>query len=333
MKTILRCTRNVSACLIILFAGCSCSRRSPADSGVPTVRIGFMPLIYHLTLPVSYEIHKGTFKRFRLELVKFTSWTDMEDALEKNRLEGAIFPPPALAHFKKGEYTCVALGCENGSALVMGKWSGIDTVDDLKGRVSVIAVPHLYSIQNINLYRFLVQNGVKYGSEVKIAVMSPADMLASLMRHETQGFISGEPYCRIAELKNAGKIIAYTKDIWPSHPGGVLILKSRFIESHKDSVQELVDAIVAAAEFIENQPRQAARVAAPYYGVSEEVIEEVLSRPSDRVSYMDLVPKQKDFDRMRAYGIKMNLFSPETSMAGSIDDRYIKNAYRKMRRR
>lgn len=334
MKSTLFCMRQYLAFLLIFMTGCFSSQPPSAGGSTPTVKIGFMPLIYHLTLPVVCELNKkGNLAHFRLELVKYTSWTDMEAALNNNKLDGAIFPPPALLHFKKGEYTCVALGCENGSAIVMGTWSGIEKVGDMKGRVSVIAVPHLYSIQHINLYRFCVQNGVQYGREVKVVAMSPTDMLASLMRHETQGFISGEPYCKMAELKKAGKVIAFSKDIWPSHPGGVLILKDQFIKGHADIVQELVDKVVEAGEYIESYPEQAARMAAPYYGVSEGVIAEVLSQPLDGVSYMDLVPKKKDFDRMLSYGVRMKLFPAETSTEGLIDDRYVRNAYSKMERR
>ncbi len=322
------------AFLLVVLTGCFSSQPPSPDRSKPTIKIGFMPLIYHLTLPVVCELNKkGNLADFRLELVKYTSWTDMEAALSAHKLDGAIFPPLALMHFRPGEYTCVALGCDNGSAIVMGKWSGIEKADDLKGRVSVIAIPHVYSIQHINLYRFCVQNGVQYGREVKVVAMSPTDMLVSLMRHETQGFVSGEPYCKMAELKNIGKVIAYTKDIWPSHPGGVLILKDQFIKGRPDIVQELVDKVVEAGEYIESHPEQAARMAAPYYGVAEGVIAGVLSQPLDGVSFMDLVPKKKDFNRIFAYGVKMKLLAADTSIEGLIDDTYVRNAYRKMERR
>jgi NitT/TauT family transport system substrate-binding protein len=326
--------RTYFACLfIILAAGCFSSPHASKVPAVPVIRIGFMPLMGHLTLPVAYELHRGKFKRFRLELVKFTSWADMEQALKENRLEGALFLPTVEMQFKRGEYRCVALGCENGSALVMGAWSGIDSAEDLKGKVTVIAVPHIYSMQHINLYRFLVQNGVQYGREVKVVAMSPADMLTSMMRKEIQGFLSGEPYCEIAASKKVGKIIVYTKDIWPSHPGAVLMMRDAYTAGHTEAVQELVSAIVAAAEFIESRPEETARIAAPYFGVSEKTVEDVLSRPLDRISFMDLVPKEKDFERLRGYAVKMKLFSPAAALPDLIDDTFVKNAYRALRRR
>jgi len=336
VRTLLKKLRILSLllCLPAFWIGAQCAHAEEKAPPRPVLRIGFMPLMSHLTIPVAYELGKGAFKTFRMKLVKFTSWPDMETALQEGSLDGAVFVPTVGDLLQKWGYSCVAEGCENDSALVIGKWTGIETPRDLKGRVSVIAVPHMQSIQNVNLYRFCVQNGIAYGKEIKVVSMSPTDMLASLMRKETQGFINSEPYCYIADAKMIGKIMAYAKDIWPSHPGGVVVVRRKLIEENPALVQEFVDAVVDAGEYIENNPREAASLVSSYFGMDQAIIRAVLEKPFDRVSYGDLMLDRGTFDRIRHFKEKMGLIPPgqEPPYAGFIDDRFVERAYERIRK-
>lgn len=320
--------------LTFFLAGCPSRDIPQIGADRPVIKIGYMPLVSHMTIPVMFELSDGKFRDFSVQLVKFTSWTDMADALKKETLDAAIFLPPLGMKLRKQglKYKCVSLSSTNGSAIVMGRWSGIENASDLKGRVSVIAVPNIYSIHHIILYKFLCQNDIKYGTEVKIASISPTDMLASMTRKETQGFTSSEPFCAAAEAGMAGRIIAFSKDIWPSHPGGILLVRQSLIEERSDLVQELVDSIVEAGMHIENDPESAARLCAPYFGVDQGLIEDVLRYPIDRVSYASLIPEKKDFERISYYFGKMGLSAEDLSSEDFIDDRFVRKAYEKIKK-
>ena len=79
--------------IILNFTGCSNENRagetvnngSGDNTEVNTIKIAYLPITHALPLYVENELTKGNFKNFKLELVKFGSWTELVDALNSER--------------------------------------------------------------------------------------------------------------------------------------------------------------------------------------------------------------------------------------------------------
>jgi len=110
------------------------------------------------------------------------------------------------------------------------------------------------------------------------------------------------------------------------------MISNMLIEKQKKIVQELVDAVVDAADFIEYHPQEASEICSGYYGVDSRVVFDVLTRPDDMISFNDLIPKKEHFERIIDYLKKMKLVKKDISVENLIDTDFIENAYKKKKK-
>jgi len=94
---------------------------------------------------VENELANENFKNFKLELVKFGSWTELVDALNSGKVDGAsMLIELAMKAKEQGiDLKAVALGHRDGNVVVVSK--DINKVEDLKGK----ALPYQASFQLI----------------------------------------------------------------------------------------------------------------------------------------------------------------------------------------
>ena len=86
-----------------------------------------------------------------------------------------------------------------------------------------------------------------------------------------------EPYATMMERLGIGTAVRRTGDVWPGAPGCSLAASATLVSRAPDLVQRVVDAYVRAAAFVNGEPDETARIAAPYIGVHADTVRRALA--------------------------------------------------------
>lgn len=197
----------------------------------------------------------------------------------------------------------VYLGHRDGTALVVHKDSGIFRIRDLKGKT--IAVPNRYSNQRFLIFKVLKEQGMSL-SDLNIVEMPPPDMPAALYARAVDGITSGEPFMAQTEMDGYGRVLYFTKDVWPEFISCVLAVRDDVIQRDRARVQALVDGIARSGVWLDkhmdNRMQAAQFVSRYYFNQDPRLLEFVLRKPPDRVKYTNLTVRRPDFEEIEALG-------------------------------
>jgi NitT/TauT family transport system substrate-binding protein len=244
------------------------------------------------------------------EPVRFSGFPELKEAFISGYTNATfILAPLAMKLVEDGvPIKIVYLGHRDGTALMVHKDSGIFRIEDLRGRR--IGVPNRYSNQRFLIYKALKERGVKV-SDVDLVEMPPPDMPAALYARAVDGVTSGEPFMAQTELDGYGRVLYFTKDVWPEFISCVLAVRQDVIDRDRTRVQALVDGIAKSGVWLDqhmNNRMQAAQfVAKGYYNQEPRLLEFVLSKPPDRVKYTNLNVRRKDFEEIQQIGLESGI--------------------------
>ena len=281
-------------------------RRVPVD----TLRVGYLPITCHLLVPVSHAHLKGSDLAF--EPVKFTSWPDMIEALKGGELDMTfILAPIAITLIKQGvPIKVVLLGHRDGTAVVVKK--GLTSLGQLAGKT--FAIPIRYSMQNLALRTLWRQAGLSL-QELDAVEMAPPDMPSALASGGIWGYIVGEPYAAQAEMAGTGTVLYQMKDAWPGFISSVVVVNLDAMKRKGVKIKRLLNAFYAEARWIEHHRVEAAHFAADMYGLPEKLIRYVLTTPPDRVSYHNIMPKEREFQFIASLMVEEGLIDSVPSVS------------------
>jgi len=311
-------------------AGCSTGKeKTIAGSGKPVIKIGYLPITHSLPLVVADKLNQGKFENFDLELVRFSSWPELTDALNSGTIQGGMTMfEIAMAGKERGiPQEVVLLSHRNGDVLTVA--NEIDSVEDLKGKL--VAIPHRLSGHNLLLYKALKDAGIDY-DEVRKVEMAPPDMPAALARGEIDGYVVAEPFGAQTVVAGTGKVLKRAQDIWPNWICCGLVINPKYFNDPL-VLQELVDRLVAAGTFIEKNQDQAVAIAAEYMQIKKEL----WAKSLEWISYADLQPRQEDFKQLQTLLVELpwdgkanTLLKDEVDLAELVNEKYAGKAYGKV---
>lgn len=276
---------------------------------------------------------------------RYTEFATIAEEFKQGKLKASfILAPLAMTLRRQGlGIKIVYLGHRDGTTLIVSRDSKIHSFAELRGKT--IAIPHRYSNQRILLEREMEKHGMREG-DLRMVVYPPPEMPSALQKGVIDAYIVGEPFAAKAEVEGYGRVLAFTKDMWPNFISCVLAVSEDLIREDRPLVQELVSGIAASGKWIDATgedlapgvhreeegvepgplvtvlPRgwdashrsQAAAIAArkEYYDQRADLIRFVLSKPPDRVRYTDLVPARRDFEEIQRYAERLGYFKPST---------------------
>jgi NitT/TauT family transport system substrate-binding protein len=304
--------------------------------------VGFLPVTCHLTCPVTSWVtaHAQGGAVFRSK--RYTEFATIAEELKQGKLKASfLLAPLAMTLRRQGvPIKIVHLGHRDGTTLVVAKDGPVQTFRDLAGRT--IAVPHMYSNQRILLARELEKQHMAE-SDLKIVVYPPPEMPSALQKGAIDAYIVGEPMAAKSEIEGFGRVLAFTKDIWPNFISCVLVVREDLIHDNRALVEELVRGISKSGKWLDapgddltpgvvasgpgaadvtvlpegwdtSHRSQAAAIAArsEYFSQKAELVRFVLSKPPDRVRYTGLVPLRADFEEIQRYAERLGFFRPGT---------------------
>jgi NitT/TauT family transport system substrate-binding protein len=218
----------------------------------------------------------------------------------------------------------VYLGHRDGSAVMVHKDSGIWRTEDLRGKK--VAVPNRFSNQRLLLFRSLRDRGMSF-TDIDLVELPPPDMPAALSARAVDAISSGEPFMGQTELDGYGRILWLTKDVWPGFISCVLAVREDVIQNDRAHVQALVDGIASSGLWIDqnlNNRMQAAQfVAKHYYNQDPRLLEFVLSKPPDRVTYTNLRVRRQDFEEIEELAKAAGILAGTAHFEDYCDDSFV----------
>ncbi|MCK6445479.1 MAG: ABC transporter substrate-binding protein [Planctomycetes bacterium] len=260
---------------------------------------------------------------------RFGDFASMKEALIARKIDATfMIAPLAMKLAADGVPVKICyLGHRDGSALVVGKDSEIKTFTDLAGKK--VAIPSRFSNQNLLMKRMMKQNGMAPDS-IQLIETPPPDHAAALASKAVDGYIVGEPHCAKAEIGGYGRVLYFMKDLWPNFISCVLVVRQEVINERPELVQELVNGIAASGKWLdedrdsgaEHRKQAAVVVGKMFYNQDPALLEYVLTKPLDRVSYTDLKPPKDTFDEIMDLAVETGVIPKRMQFEEYCDTRF-----------
>jgi NitT/TauT family transport system substrate-binding protein len=294
------------------------------------LKVGYLPILDHLTLLVSHSKDRCTFRQVEIEPKMFKAWGEMVGALKAGVIDAAfILSPLAMDLFNQGiDIKAILLAHRDGAAITVKIGMPINEAADLKNKA--IAIPDRKATHTALLNHYLMSAGISL-KDVQTKVIAPPNMIKAMLLGRIDAFIVAEPFGAKAQHDGVGKILVLTKDIIKNHVECIVVIHQRVIKKHPQAVQEWVNSLIQAGKWIdqdklENSSKEVALMTSKtYYPHSEENIIRGLQNPLDRISFSDLNPVQKDFQAIVDISVQAGIID-KVNLEAFIDDSFYRNS-------
>ncbi len=282
---------------VLAFSLTACGKKSD-DSN--TIKIAYLPITHSLAvLETADELAAQT--GLRVELVKYGSWSELLDALNTGRVDGAsALIELAMKSKEQGVgIKAVALGHKDGNVIITSP--DITSAEDLKGKT--LAIPHRQSSHNILLNDALASAGLTI-NDVNITELAPTEMPSALAGGQIDGYCVAEPFGAKAVSLGAGKVLFTSEELWEDSLCCGLVLTDAFIENRSEDAKTFVKSYKQAGQNLTKE--QSMETAAKYLNQDKDVLELSLQW----ISYNDLEITEENYstltEKVKAYGLSEN---------------------------
>lgn len=243
--------KRVFAMLLVLAMVLTMAACGAKEDEIVKVKVGtwktaqtILPYFYDQFDPENYE----------LEVLPFTNPGDQKAALLAGELDmtGTTLVTAISAAAAGEPIKVVCSLCNKCSALVVGKDSGIEKEEDLKGK-TIAYVPG--TMHHALLLDVLERAGLDAEKDVELVRIDFFDMGQALADGTIDAFCSGEPYPSDAVLKGYGRVLSYPyfDDSISTINAGMIVTEDT-IKNNPELVQALVNAHMKATDYLkENQ--------------------------------------------------------------------------------
>ncbi|MDR2962416.1 MAG: ABC transporter substrate-binding protein [Bacteroidales bacterium] len=293
----------VAAAVALSLFACGGGAKQSADKQVETIKIGYLPITHALPVLVAAELQKEVPNGVQIELIKFGSWTELSDALNTGRIDGAsMLVQLAMKAREKGiGLRAIALGHTDGNVITVAP--NINSAADLKGKT--FAIPHRQSSHYLLARQAFANAGVDI-SEVTIVELPPPDMPSALASGQVQGYCVAEPFGAKAVELGIGKALYESGELWEHSLCCVLVLNDKYLEAHRATAEEFVTAYKNAGKYIENNRDTTFDIISKYLNINRNVYDISLKW----ISYGDLAIRESDYtdlvNRVKSAGLSEN---------------------------
>lgn len=272
-----------------------------ADSDSQVIHLGYLPITHALAIFEEKELLDAENAGIKIELDKFSSWSDLTDALNAGRIDGAsVLIELAMSAVSQGiDLKAVALGHKDGNVIVTS--DDIQSAADLKGKT--FAIPHTQSSHNILLNDMLEEDGLSV-DDVTVVQLSPSEMPSSLASGSIDGYCVAEPFGAQAVSQGFGHVLYSSEELWENSLCCGLVLNGSFLEENQEAADLLIEKYYEAGNSLDEE--KAEEIAEKYLGQDQKVLELSL----EWIHFDDLEITQEAYqtleDKVKAYGINEN---------------------------
>lgn len=291
--------------ITVSLSACGSSQDNSSGTGdsaeKQVVKIGYLPITHALAVFEEKELLDQEDGEITIQLEKFSSWSDLTDALNAGRIDGAsVLIELAMSAVSQGiALKAVALGHKDGNVIVVG--NDIASVEDLKGKT--FAIPHTQSSHNVLLNDMLAEGGLVI-DDINVVQLAPSEMPSSLANGSIAGYCVAEPFGAQAVEQDFGHVLYDSEDLWENSLCCGLVFNQDFIEKNPNVIDTLIEKYQEAGNALDTETAKA--IGEKYLGQDEAVLETSLQW----IHYDDLQITEEEYQvlvqKVQEYGINEN---------------------------
>jgi NitT/TauT family transport system substrate-binding protein len=246
------------------------------------------------------------------------------------RIQAAFMLAPLVMDLasKKIPIKIVSLGHRSGAVIMVRKDSPYRRFRDLTGKR--IAIPSRFAVDFLFLRKMLQREGMT-PKQIELVEMPPPDMPAALYAKAVDAYCTGEPFGAAAQIAGYAIPLKMTRDEWPNYICCVLTVREELIRASPLLVQDLVDYVLGAGVWLDQQPqnrRRAVEIAAgrTFFNQDKKILEFVMQNPSDRVTYGDLRMLKDEFDELMQLSVEAGTLKNPVAYTDYVTEAFAKKA-------
>jgi NitT/TauT family transport system substrate-binding protein len=299
--------------------------------GKDSLVIGGLPVTCNLTLPIACTSRRLATERRQqsgglFEYSKYSGWPEVKESLMAGNIPAAFMLAPLVMDLaaKKIPLKIVSLGHRSGAVIMVAKDSPYKKFRDLTGKR--IAIPSRFAVDFLFLRKMLKQEGMST-KDIDLMEMAPPDMPAALYAKAVDAYCTGEPFGAAAQKAGYAIPLRMTRDEWPNYICCVLTVREELIATKRPLVQELVNTILGAGKWLDQQPsnrEKAAEIAAgrQFFNQDPNIIKFVMENLTDRVTYGDLRMIKAEFDELMQLSVEAGTLQKAVPYEAYVDESF-----------
>jgi NitT/TauT family transport system substrate-binding protein len=309
----------------------------PAWAGPAPLVVGGLPVTCNLTLPVACTARKaananakGVGPAFEFEYSKYNGWPEVKESLMTGSIQAAYMLAPLVMDLadKKIPVKIVSLGHRSGAVIMVRTDSPYKKFKDLTGKR--IAIPSRFAVDFLFLRKMLAREGMT-PKDIQIVEMPPPDMPAALYAKAVDAYCTGEPFGAAAQRAGYATPLRMTRDEWRNYICCVLTVREELIRDNRPLVQNLVDHILGAGQWLDQQQGnrdKAVAIAAgrKFFNQDPNILKFVMENPTDRVTYGDLRMIRSEFDELMQLSMEAGTLKTPVPYEKYVDESFAKAA-------
>jgi nitrate/nitrite transport system substrate-binding protein len=260
------------------------------------IRLGIIPLTDCAPIVMAKEL--GLFAKYgvNVEVSKEASWANVRDKILTGELDGAhcLMSMPFSVYTGVGgkagsEMKIAMILNNNGQAITLSKdfcgKVGFKQTNKIAAVVAAklkaerevtFAMTFPGGTHDIWLRNWLAAAGVSQKTS-KIITIPPPQMVANMKVGNMDGYCVGEPWGGVAVKQNIGFTQISTQDMWKHHPEKALVVNTKFSETRREDLKNVMKAVLEACKWLDNRAnrKKAAEIIGktPYVNAPADVIE------------------------------------------------------------
>ena len=296
--------------------------------------VGGLPVTCNLTLPVACVARsKGApagGQGVAFKFSKYSGWPEIKESLMAGRIQAAYMLAPLVMDLadKKIPVKIVSLGHRSGAVIMVRTDSPYQKFRQLAGKR--IAIPSRFAVDFLFLRKMLQQEGMT-PADIEVVEMPPPDMPAALYANAVDAYCTGEPFGAAAQHAGYARPLRMTRDEWRNYICCVLTVREELIQTNRPLVQDLVNHVLGAGQWLDAQQanrEKAVAIAAgrEYFNQDPNIIRFVMENPTDRVTYGDLRMIRNEFEELMQLSIEAGTIKHPIAYETYMDESFARAA-------
>lgn len=294
--------------------------------------IGGLPVTCNLTLPIACvaktaSLAKGQGSPTAFRYAKYGGWPEVKESLMAGRIQAAYMLAPLVMDLTNAKIPLkvVSLGHRSGAVIMVRTDSPFKRFSDLRGKR--VAIPSRFAVDYLFLRKMLAREGMT-PDDLTIYEMAPPEMPAALYADAVDAYCTGEPFGSAAQRAGYARPLSMTRDEWPNYICCVLTVRQDLIDQRREVVQDLVNHIQAAGDWLDAGPQnrtKAANIAASrqFFNQDPKVLQFVMENPQDRVTYGDLRMLRPEFEELMQLSLQAKTLKRPASFEQYADESFV----------
>jgi NitT/TauT family transport system substrate-binding protein len=302
----------------------------PAAAASNKLIVGGLPVTCNLTLPVACVARAKAGGPLQFEYSKYNGWPEVKESLMTGNIQAAYMLAPLVMDLadKKIPVKIVSLGHRSGAVIMVRTDSPTQKFKDLTGKR--IAIPSRFAVDYLFLRKMLARENMT-PKDVQIVEMPPPDMPAALYAKAVDAYCTGEPFGAAAQRAGYARPLRMTRDEWRNYICCVLTVREELIHENRPLVQDLVNHVLGAGQWLDQQPahrEQAVAIAAGrrFFNQDPNILRFVMENPSDRVTYGDLRMIRAEFEELMHLSMEAGTLKAPVPYEKYVDESFAKAA-------